>query len=282
MYCFSYFKTESEALYLAISEDGRSWKDVNCGNALLKGTKSNKVIRDPFILKGEDGLYRLLFTDGWASKNIIYSESSDLVNWSEQRIIPVMENIEGANNSWAPEAIYDEKSGFYYIYWSSTIDKSNLKKRDHRIWYCKTKDFKEFSDSKVFYDPGYSVIDASIIKQDKGYLMAFKDERGENKPDTPYKAMRMLKIKDLENIEEKPSPLVTGPLTEGPSLIKDDHGNILMYYDYFEEDRYGLSISRDGINWEKEESLLHINKARHGSIFKIGKSEYDRLIKYSM
>ena len=40
-------------------------------------------------------------------------ESDDLVNWSEQRSVPIAD--ENTHYAWAPEAIYDELHGEYIV-----------------------------------------------------------------------------------------------------------------------------------------------------------------------
>lgn len=52
-------------------------------------------------------------------------ESADLVNWSELRMVDVASSI-SAGAAWAPEAIYDEKTGEYLVYWSSRVSTDNF------------------------------------------------------------------------------------------------------------------------------------------------------------
>ncbi len=42
--------------------------------------------------------------------------------------------------------------------------------------YTTTKDFKKFKKTKLLYEPGFNAIDASIVKDEKGYPMFLKDE----------------------------------------------------------------------------------------------------------
>ncbi len=64
----------------------------------------------------------MVWTVSWNDKGIGYASSSDLINWSEQKFIPVMQHEEKARNSWAPEITYDSKKDRYMIYWASTIE----------------------------------------------------------------------------------------------------------------------------------------------------------------
>jgi|GEM_PF-3248771 len=47
---------------------------------------------------------------------------------------------------------------------------------NHRIYYVATKDFKTFSPTKLLYDGGFNVIDATILKEGGKYYLIVKDE----------------------------------------------------------------------------------------------------------
>lgn len=51
------------------------------------------------------------------SKGIFVWESTDLVNWSGERLV-VVENS-SAGMVWAPEAIWDPSKGQYLVHWAS-------------------------------------------------------------------------------------------------------------------------------------------------------------------
>ncbi|MCZ4320395.1 arabinosidase, partial [Aequorivita viscosa] len=47
---------------------------------------------------------------------------------------------------------------------------------NHRLYYITTKDFKTISETKLLYDPGFSSIDATIVKRaPEDYVMVLKD-----------------------------------------------------------------------------------------------------------
>src|SRR5690606_32379777 len=125
----------------------------------------------------------------------------DLINWSEQMAIPVMEHEPKARNTWAPEITYNPKKKEYIIYWSSTITglypETQAKEEsgyNHKIYYTKTKDFKKFSKTKLLLEPGFNVIDATIVPNDKECLMFVKDE-------TIAPPQKNIKIPKAKNIE---------------------------------------------------------------------------------
>ncbi len=64
-------------------------------------------MRDPCIIRGADGLFHMVWTVSWNERTIGYASSKDLIHWSEQQAIPVMEHEPTTLNCWAPEIFYD-------------------------------------------------------------------------------------------------------------------------------------------------------------------------------
>ena len=271
MLVFSYFKEDDEKLYLAGSEDGYEWKEWHEGKAVYGSTVGTGQIRDPFVLKGKDGFYHLVWTDGWRSRSIGYARSQDLINWEEAKLVPVMEHLPETQNTWAPEIFYDTGVEAYRIFWSSTVGEGP---RNHLIWSVTTKDFQQFNEASLFFDPGYNVIDACVVPLEEKYLMLFKDERGTNVPETDYKAIRSCVFaadgSDRPNVQEV-SGLLTAPLTEGPTLYsveKDQRREWIMLVDGFQEQYYGAYRSADLKSWELISGEIKLPKGvRHGAVF---------------
>ena len=119
---FSYFKGNGEdGLHLAYSHDGLSWEALNDDKAILDPEVGNdKLMRDPCVLFGPDKKFHMVWTVSWGEKGIGYAHSEDLVNWSAQQYLPVMEHEQEAKNCWAPEIEYDHQTGLFMIYWSTT------------------------------------------------------------------------------------------------------------------------------------------------------------------
>ncbi|MET8979960.1 glycoside hydrolase family 43 protein [Streptomyces sp. NPDC004539] len=258
MYVVSYFTDADEALHLAYSLDGEEFTAVDGGRPVLRGTVGTGRLRDPFIGAGPDGLFHLLATDGWTSPYIVHATSADLVHWSEQRLIPVMAEVDGAQNAWAPEFFLDRASGRYHLVWSSVVAPGTSAEgqdyehvsQDHRIWHCTTEDFRTFSAPALFFDPGHSVIDATVREADGGgFLMAYKDERGDNDLTTAHKDIHLTTF-DVPGGPFAPSLGPVSPsVVEGPSLFRRD-GDWIMIFDHFLEGRYGAARSTDGTEWE--------------------------------
>ena len=283
VYLFCYFKGNGDGLHYAYSTDGMRWEALFGDSVVLKpAAGKDKLFRDPCIVKGHDGKYHMVWTVSWNEKGIGYASSSDLLHWSEQRFLPVMEHEKGARNTWAPEITYDARRKEYLIYWASTIngrfplrDTAAESRYNHRMYYTTTRDFKKFKTTKLLYDPGFSVIDASIVPHDKRYLMFLKNE-------TRYPAeknIRMATAKKMRGPYTAAGPAITGNYwAEGPAVLKI-HGQWIVYFDKYRDHRYGAVISRDLIHWtDVSDKVSFPPGVRHGSAFAISRAEFDKMV----
>ncbi|MHA4867239.1 glycoside hydrolase family 43 protein [Duganella sp. PWIR1] len=190
-YLMVYFTDEwledGERIYFATSKDGLHWEDVNGGRPVLTSNLGDKGVRDPSIIRSPSGdKFYILATDlriasgkGWdaakthGSKSIIIWESPDLVNWSAARIVDLASSIPRTGYVWAPEAIYDDSTQDYFVYWTNKSLLNGIEKA--RIYYSRTKDFRSFTPPAVYIDrPGKEgIIDTQIIRVDDS-TSAFK------------------------------------------------------------------------------------------------------------
>ncbi len=281
IYLFSYFKNNGkDGLHLACSNDGYNWVALNNDSSFLKPTVAkDKLMRDPCIVKGIDGLFHMVWTVSWNDKGIGYASSKDLINWSEQKFIPVMQQEDSARNCWAPEITYGKKNKQYMIYWATTIagkykmDTAIENGYNHRMYYVTTKDFKTFSKTKLLYDKGFNVIDATIVPDGKKYKMFLKDETRV----PPQKNIKIATSKNLEKGFSNPSPAITGNYwAEGPTTLKI--GNTwIVYFDKYRDHKYGAIQSSDLKTWTDISDKISLPKGiRHGSIFTITKEEFEK------
>jgi hypothetical protein len=282
-YLFSYFIGNGEdGLHLAYSFDGLNFKPLNNGKSFLTPKVGGKLMRDPCIILGPGGIFHMVWTTSWNQKAIGYAHSRDLVNWSEQKYIPVMEHEAKARNSWAPEVFYDEAGKQFLIFWSTTIpgrfaetEKSGDNGLNHRIYYTKTKDFETFTPTKLFYDPGFNTIDATIVKDAGRYIMFIKDETRH----PPKKNIRVTVSTKAEGPYGPASKPITGDYwAEGPSAIKIGD-SWFVYFDKYRKGRYGAVKSGDLKNWEDISDKIHFPKGtRHGTIFRVSKPILTKLL----
>ena len=288
---FSYFVGNGEdGLHLAYSYDGIKWDSLNNNQSILTPQLGeNKLMRDPCIIEA-NGKYHMVWTIGWSEKGIGYAYSEDLINWSAQKYIPVMEHEQDAKNCWAPEIFFDDENQQYLIFWATTIpgrfpetDYQNNEGiegqgNNHRMYYVTTKDFDDFSETKIFYDHGFNVIDATIIKAGSDYLMFLKDET--NKPFKPQKNIKIAKSNFAGGPYGKASESITGEYwAEGPTIIKIKN-SWHLYFDKYRLGKYGLLVSEDLVNWvDKSDSLVYPAGLRHGTVFQVSKDILNELLK---
>lgn len=283
VYMFGYFKGNGDGLHLAYSNDGYSWKAMFNDSIILRPTVSkDKLMRDPCIIKGRDGKFHMVWTVSWADKGIGYASSPDLVHWSEQQFIPVMMHEDSAKNSWAPELIYDSKKKLYMIYWATTIRGRFAQKdtsaegraNNHRIYYVTTKDFKTYSKTKLLYDPGFSVIDATIVNDKDRYVMFLKNET--RMP--VQKNLHVAFAKKVAGPYSNPGSSITGNYwAEGPTALKIGD-KWIVYFDKYTAHKYGAVESTDFITWHDVSDKVKFPPGiRHGTAFIISNDEFMKL-----
>ena len=284
IYMFSYFKDNGQdGLHLAYSRDGYTWKALKNDSAFLKPEVSkDKLMRDPCIIRGGDNKFHMVWTVSWNDNGIGYANSTDLIHWSKQQFIPVMKDEPKARNCWAPELFYDKDKKLYMIYWATTIpgrfiagDTAGDDKYNHRLYYTITRDFKTFSPTKLLYDQGFNVIDATIQKNGIDYVMFLKDETRQ----PAQKNIRISVSNQLSGGYGKPSAPITGNYwAEGPTEIKIGD-NWIVYFDKYIDNTYGAVTSTDLKTWTDISSKISFPKGtRHGSVFAVTQQEFNRLI----
>ncbi|MEO6733736.1 MAG: glycoside hydrolase family 43 protein [Ferruginibacter sp.] len=266
----SFHEPANEGLRLLYSKDGYNWKDLD--TTLLKPAIDDKVMRDPSIAQGADGTFHLVFTSAWhGSKGFGYASSKNLINWTEQRLIDVMKHDTTTVNVWAPEIFYDDEKNEFIIIWASTIPNKfpkgvEAEDNNHRMYYTITKDFKTFTDTKLFLDPGFSVIDAVIVKRaSKDYVLVLKDN---TRPERNIKvAFADNPLGPYTNIS-KP---FTDNFTEGPSVVKVKD-NWLIYFDSYQKKIYDAVTTKDFKTFRPIMDSISVPAGhKHGTIFKANK-----------
>ena len=277
VFVMSYFLGNGESgLHLCWSEDALHWKTLNDGKSFMTPTVGeHKLCRDPSIIQAPDGTFHMVWTISWTQRGIGYAHSKDLIHWSEQKLIPVMENEPTVRNCWAPELFYDAPNETYYIIWASTVpDKfegvGSESNYNHRQYYVTTKDFETFSPTKLYFDPGHNVIDAFLAKDGEQYLLFYKDET--LRP-VAKKSIHLAIGKSPSGPFEPQMEIGHRNWIEGPSAIKiGDYWHV--YYDHYRTPQhYGAVRSKDLKTWENITDKLSFPRGvKHGTIFRVAPS----------
>jgi alpha-L-arabinofuranosidase len=277
VYLFSYFRNNGEdGLHLAWSRDGLKWEALNGSKSLLKPTVGrSKLMRDPCVVQGPDGTFHMVWTDSWDSQTIGSASTKDFIQWSPQKAIPVMTHEPSAKNCWAPEIAYDAKRGVFMIFWATTLPEQfketwfdGKNDNNHRIYVITTKDFQSFSPTKLFFDPGFNVIDSTLLVRDEQIYMISKDE---TKFPQAMKNLRLATATDLAGpYKLDPAPInAPGAWVEGPTALTIGEYTYL-YYDVYTKHRYGVLRTRDMKTWENVSAQLSMPQGiRHGTAFAV-------------
>ncbi|RYG25387.1 glycosyl hydrolase family 43 [bacterium] len=279
-YVFTSFRGNGDGLHLATSRDAQHWQDTS--PVFLRPEVGSRLLRDPHILRGPDGRYRMVWTTGWNDKGIGYATSRDLVHWSEQRYLPLMENVAGTRTCWAPETFYDRKNGRYLITWSSSVDgrfpETESKDRmNHRTYVVETKDFESFTEPRVLIDPGFDHIDTTILERNGQFIAVFKegDKQGKKEWGPIHWA-----VADAPTgpFQIQPKSLITDR-AEGPALTQIGE-RTLMYVDFYANGRYGLYETTDWATWIDRSSVMEtVEGQRHGTVLAVDKGTLSAIAK---
>lgn len=275
----SFHEPATEGLRMLYSTDAYHWTAFD--TVLLKPeVGQQKVMRDPSMVQGPDGTFHLVWTSSWrGDKGFGYASSKDLIHWSNQQFISVMDKEPTTVNVWAPELFYDDVEKQYIIIWASTIPfrfpkGEEEEENNHRMYYTTTKDFKTFSPTKLFIDPGFSVIDAVIVKRAKNdYALVLKDN---TRPERDLKvAFADNPLGPYKNV----SAPYTKKFTEGPTVVKVKDG-WLIYFDSYDDKSYGAVKTKDFITFEDANAEISVPlNHKHGTIVPVSKSFLKRLKK---
>lgn len=238
----SFREPANGGLRLLTSRDARHWTD---SQRTVLVPEKGKVLRDPSIAQGKDGMFHVVWTSAWkGERQFGYARSADLIHWSEPTYIPVMEQEPTTVNVWAPELFYDEDNNRFLIIWASTVPHRfekgvEAEDNNHRLYYIETSDFQTFSPTRLFFDPGFSAIDAVIVRRKKDdYVLVFKDNT------RPERNLRVAFSAQAAGPYTRVSAPFTGKLTEGPTVVRTGK-EYLIYFDDYGNKRFGCMKTID-------------------------------------
>ena len=314
-YLFAFFSDNSpygEQVRYAISEDGFNYTSLNDGKPIISSDKiaNKKGIRDPHIIRSEDGKYfYMVMTDmrsseGWQSNDgLVLMKSTDMINWEHTAIhfpdrYPNLEGFDEANLHavWAPQTIWDPKEEKYMVYYSIGRHDWEYPVGDRHQPYFKifysyaNEDFTDLTEPKLLFDFGTAAIDGDIIwdEKEQQYILFFKDEglsTINNGFRTRQGVMRAVS-KDLTGpyTTEYRHVQQTDKIVEGSSvfqLINSD--KFILMYDCYADGYYQFCESDNLKDFRHvQNTATHGNfTPRHGSVMHITKEEKERLCTWS-
>jgi hypothetical protein len=305
-YLFSYFAhggtADGQQISFALSEgnDPLRWRELNGGRPVLTSTLGERGLRDPFVIRSPEGdRFHLIATDllildngDWdaaqrtGSTSVMVWESADLVHWGDQQMAKIAPDTAG--NTWAPEAHYDAALGAYVVFWASALyaedDPEHRGDSYQRMLYATTRDFRTFSQAKVWLDPGHAVIDSTVIEHD-GWIHRFTKDEREQGPAAPHaKFVAQDKARSVLAADYRPVAEGLGEGTvshcEGPIVFKANRDERwYLFVDEFGGRGYlpFESTDLDSGVWTPCADYAMPGNPCHGSVLPLTRSEYDRL-----
>lgn len=298
-YLFAHFidaenDATKEQIYFSVSVDGSEWTTLNGGAPILTSNVGELGVRDPYILRGEDGKFFIIATDlsiynrrddsnRWGtcqtsgSQSIVIWESDDLINWSDASLVKVAPDNAGC--TWAPECIYDAEKDAYMVFWASKTADDNYSLQ--RIYKSYTTDFKTFTAPEVYIDGGnVSNIDTTITSYKGVYYRFTKNES--------KSSVTMMKSTSLSDgwvdvatytINGVAGNTITG--YEGPTIYKlngEDKWCLLL--DYYSKGKGYKPFVTDDIakgEFTSAADFTFDGTYRHGTVMPITLDEYNAL-----
>ncbi len=288
-YLFVYFtgnRVAEESIHFAVSTDGYRYTALNGNQPVLdsKEISSTGGVRDPHILRGEDGKsFYMVTTDmtsskGWDSNRaMVLLKSDDLIHWTSS-VINIQEKYSGQENLkrvWAPQTVFDAQAGKYMVYWAMKHGNTN----DIIYYAYANSDFTDLEgEPKPLFIPrsGDLNIDADIIVKD-GLYHLFRKTNSAQGSGIKVATTRSLTSGQWEEDERFVQP--TRLDVEGSSvfrLINSD--TYILMYDLYRAGGFQFTKSTDLKNFTIIDQEVQMDfKPRHGSIIPVTQAELDRL-----
>ena len=296
-YLFAYFNnntTEGQQVCYAVSNDGVNFTPLNDGLPVIASDTISRSggVRDPHILRGNDGWFYQVLTDmdmslgKWTCQGIVMLRSRDLVHW-QHHTVHFPERYSGTkfaktNAVWAPQTIYDPSAGKLMVYFSLHSEKEGPFPQDAVYYAYANADFSNLEgEPQPLFTYPHPTIDTDIVKDQTGLYHLFFNTWGG--PDGLQR--RQYEFRDLHN--QQAWTLVPGHQqptslnSEGSTAYQLADGTWMLSYDCFKDGVYQFCRTRDFRHYE----LVHETKTegnftpRHGSILQISEQEYQHLLK---
>lgn len=298
-YLFAYFEgsgNKQENLRFAISKDAKSWYALNDNQPIISSDtiSTSGGIRDPHILRGEDGCYYIVATDmqvakyGWKENpGIVLMKSKDLIHWTHAKIVlktDYAEHFSDAYWVWAPQTIYDRKVKKYMVYF--TLQRTGDGRKSLITYYAyANKDFTGFeSEPKQLFSAKYGSIDNDIIERNGVYHLFYKGNIKDANGKEIQNGIQQATAKSLmgpwkEDFKFIDAYADTKTGVEGSGVFKlNDKDEYILMYDLYGSGRYEYQTSKDLKTFSTvPQSFRKDFFPRHGTVCSITQDEMERL-----
>lgn len=246
-YLFVHFTFTDEKIYFSISKGNSAldWHELNKGKPVFSSAIGTTGLRDPYIVRSPDGdTFYLMATDlkwfGTAKgpdrkRYIQIWESHDLVHWSAQR--DVLVSPPDVQNTYAPEAAWDDSIGAYVVFWTSKLGNNSY----YTPMYATTRDFVTFTEARI-WQPDEWRIDCTVTKVGDWYYRFTKsiDKEHNNCHDIVEERSKSLRgLRDQwETVDYCIGAKAGINESEAPLVFKSNPGDVNGNYYYMWMERW--------------------------------------------
>ncbi len=229
----------------------------------------------------------LAVTNG--SLGIFVWESTDLVNWSSDRLVTVM--TPDAGMVWAPSAVANpDKPGSYVVFWASRVfaedDTAHAGPASQdRIYYAETSDFYTFTAPQIWVEAAWPVIDQELLHLGGSSWLRFIKNEQDLKVYTERSDAGLFGTWSRITNPSTGAEYVTNDVREGPAVFPDirdadktwlwldDYSGNGSYKCYYAPDRSALENNA----WSECNPQLSPAGMRHGGVLQVNQSQLDAL-----
>ena len=295
-YLFAFFPSNSdENIYYALSDNGYDYTVINQNKPVFtaEGHTVMGGLRDPHILRGEDGRFYMVATDmrsalGWSSnRGIVLMRSDDLVNWTCSQVhFPTRyagTYFANVTRVWAPETIYDPVAGKYLVYFS-ILTNDGVVTYDKVFYAYANDDFTDLEgEPTYFYDRGGATIDMDIVyNENDGLYHAFYKNEGAGGICQVTATSLTAPAGEEGSQWSAPSGILqqTAEAVEGAGIFRlINSDDWILMYDCYMNGHYQFCSSPDlfQFTFRKNTATQGAFTPRHGTVIPITEEEYQIL-----
>ena len=296
-YLFAYFtdnSTKGQQICYAVSQNGLDFTPLNNGNPVISSDSISISggVRDPHILRGDDGWFRMVATDmdwqkgKWSNHGIVLLRSRDLINWEHHAVdfhkVYADSKYSQVNAVWAPQTLFDEKTDKFMIYFSLHSEEGGPFEKDTVYYTYANEDFSDLEGEPVLlFDYPDPTIDTDIVFKDGSYHIFFNTWGKDGLMRRQFIATNLHQKENWELIPGHMQPnQIASEGSTAYSLIDSD--DWILCYDCFRDGIFQFCRTKDLQNFILERSTENSSSftPRHGSVIHMSKKEHDRLVEH--
>ena len=295
-YLFAFFPSNSdENIYYALSDNGYDYSVINEGKPIVtaEGNTVMNGLRDPHILRGEDGRFYMVATDmrsalGWSSnRGMVLMRSDDLITWTCSQVhFPTRyagTYFANVTRVWAPETIYDPVAKKYLVYFS-ILTNDGVVGYDKVFYAYANEDFTDLEgEPTYFYDRGGATIDMDIVfNENDGLYHAFYKNEGAGGICQVTATSLTAPVGEEGTQWSNPSGTLqqTTEAVEGAGIFRlINSDDWILMYDCYMNGHYQFCSSPDlfQFTFRKNTATSGAFTPRHGTVIPITEEEYQTL-----